>query len=146
MKLSTESTVLPITQSIEIVQYCSSLHHNYVPQIYSESFGEEPWSDNWEDFDKFDPNGVFLAISVINNTPVGFIISFKKWDLGYISVVAVLPAYRRKGIATALIRSAVYYLKSLNLSEIMIDVETTNMPALNAYENFGFRIIETFED
>ncbi len=62
MELSIRSQVPTAPQSIEIIRYCSFLHRNHIPQIYSESFGEEPWTDDWEDFDKFDPNGVFLAI------------------------------------------------------------------------------------
>jgi len=67
-------------------------------------------------------------------------------DFGYISVVAVMPEYRRRGVASALISTAIRYLKSLGLSLVKIDVYTTNTPAIEAYTKLGFQVIDAFEE
>ncbi len=76
-----------------VVEYCPPLHHSRIPLIYAEAFGEKPWPDDWDDFDEFDPTGVFLAADPATDETMGYVISFRRKDLGYISVLAVLPAY-----------------------------------------------------
>lgn len=130
----------------QIISYCPSLHHDKIPLIYSASFKEKSWGSDWDNFPEFDPNGVFLAINIETNEPIGYVISFKRGNFGYISVVAVIHKWQRRGVASALIRAAVQHFLSSKIKKIKIDVEETNIPAIKVYEKIGFIVIETFKD
>lgn len=146
LELSANLVSLQQSGSVQLLSYDRSLHHDKIPQIYAESFDDDPWPDNWDEIDEFDPGGVFLATTDENNNELtGFVICFKKSYFGYISVVAVRPDYRRRGIATALIVEAVQYLRSLGLSKIRIRVEATNKTAIQVYKKLGFEFIEIDE-
>ena len=94
----------------------------------------------------FDPNGAFVAADERTAEVVGYVLSFRRRDQGYISVVAVAPGWRRQGIGAALVRTAVNYLRGLGLQTIKIDAYADAAPAVNLYSKLGFRIEETFED
>jgi ribosomal protein S18 acetylase RimI-like enzyme len=53
--------------------------------------------------------------------------------------VAVFPQYQRKGIASALLDTAVLQAKDSGLSKLALEVEIGNEPAITCYERFGFR-------
>jgi len=133
-------------ESTRIVAYCPSLHRGRIPLIYAEAFGEKPWPDDWDDFDEFDPKGIFLATDPPTDKIIGYVISFRRKDFGYISVLAVLPTYRRQGIASALIKTAIQYLRSLGVSAVRVDVHVTNTPAIQAYKKLGFEVVDTFKE
>ena len=130
----------------QIISYCPSLHHDKIPLIYSASFKEKSWGSDWDNFPEFDPNSVFLAVDIKTDEPIGYVISFKRDNFGYISVVAVIPKWQRRGVASTLIKTAVQHFHSLKIKTIKIDVEETNILAIKVYEKIGFIVIETFED
>lgn len=146
MELSDDHTRLGQSKSVQIVNYEHSLHHDQIPQIYAEAFDDAPWPDNWDDIEEFDPNGMFLATDGNRSKLAGFVICFKRRHFGYISVVAVRPGFRRKGIATALILEAIRYLHSLGLSKIQIRVDVTNTPAIQVYKKLGFEIMSESDE
>lgn len=55
-----------------------------------------------------------------------------------IANVAVDPAYRRRGIATALTNSAIEHAKNRGASEIWLHVRSENEAAQNLYQSLGF--------
>jgi SAM-dependent methyltransferase len=126
----------------QILSYRADRHREFVPTLYAESFGEDPWPADWDRFDEFDPQGVFLAVDAHTQNPVGFAICFQRRDLGYISVVAVIPTHRRRGIASALVTAAIDYLHSLGLTTVRIDAYEESTPAVRTYEQLGFRVFD----
>lgn len=54
---------------------------------------------------------------------------------GYIEFVSVKKDYRRKGVATALIKES---LKLSNYNDYVLDVTNVNISAINCYNNLGF--------
>jgi ribosomal protein S18 acetylase RimI-like enzyme len=133
-------------KGIELVPYQADRYHDQIPMLYGEAFGEAPWAGDWDKFDEFDPEGVCLAIATQTQRAIAFIVSFQRQDYGYISVVAVTPAYRRRGLATALIQRAAAHWQSKGLTTLRIDVHADNLPAARAYEKLGFRVYETREE
>lgn len=130
---------------IKVVPYSRAGHHDAIRRIYSEAFDENPWPANWDVFEEFDAKGVFLAVHTPSAKPVGYVISFRRGDFGYISVVAVLSAFRHQGIASGLLQAAIEYLRSLNLNTVKVDVYVTNTSAVEAYKKTGFQVVEIFE-
>lgn len=60
---------------------------------------------------------------------------------GGITNVAVLPEYRRKGIASALISEMIKKANELSLDLLTLEVRRSNTAARALYNKFGFEII-----
>lgn len=69
---------------------------------------------------------------------VGFILSRRAADEAEILTVAVLPAERGCGLASALVRRHLSRLAALGVARLFLEVEDGNRPALRLYERAGF--------
>lgn len=84
-----------------------------------------------------DDNHVFLA-ATDGGRVLGYVGMMFVLDEGYISNVAVAPAFRRRGIADALITELLRRADALSLSFVTLEVREHNIPAISLYENCGF--------
>jgi ribosomal-protein-alanine N-acetyltransferase len=57
---------------------------------------------------------------------------------GDIDNVAVLPAYRNMGIASALLKALLELGRESGLEEFTLEVRVSNVPAIKVYEKVGF--------
>ncbi|EMG48315.1 N-acetyltransferase catalytic subunit, putative [Candida maltosa Xu316] len=58
---------------------------------------------------------------------------------GYIGMLVIEQQYRKKGIASNLVKLTIENMKSKDdVDEIMLETEVINQGALNLYESFGF--------
>ncbi len=75
--------------------------------------------------------------AVIGDEMVGFIAGDIKprEDLAWIATIGVLPAYRRQGIAAALLTACE---SRLNVGRVRLSVRTENRPAQGLYASFGY--------
>ncbi len=64
----------------------------------------------------------------------------QKQKIGYTEYIFVCPPWRRRGIATAMITSALQYLKDHEIKFAQLQVKTDNRDALHLYEKLGFVI------
>ncbi len=119
-----------------IIHYKKEIHHSLIPQLYAEGFGDKPWGSDWNKWDFFDPEGVFLAL--VSGRYAGFVISYERDGNGHISVLTVLPEFRGRGIAEDLIVCASDYLFDRKFKKISINVEEDNEAALELYRKLGF--------
>ncbi len=62
-----------------------------------------------------------------------------------ISHLAVFEAFRRKGIARALLDKAILCAREASLSRVVLEVEIGNTPAIQLYEGVGFKTQFTTE-
>jgi ribosomal-protein-alanine N-acetyltransferase len=62
---------------------------------------------------------------------------------GHIISVAVLPQYRRKGLANQMLIEALDALKNADAEECYLEVRESNISAINLYEQIGFIKIRT---
>jgi len=60
---------------------------------------------------------------------------------GFIADVAVAPAWRRRGVARALLQQAEQYARSRALTYLGLYVRETNQPARTLYERLGFQAL-----
>jgi len=60
-------------------------------------------------------------------------------QMGWVANLAVEPAYRRRGLATALVRQAGRWAKEQNLHSLLVEATTKNYPAIGFYQKLGFR-------
>jgi GNAT superfamily N-acetyltransferase len=80
---------------------------------------------------------------VVGNTTVSRSSSGSHW---IISNVAVLPEYRRRGIARAMVEAAIDYADAHHGTRIMLQVRSDNLAAIRLYEVLGFRYVESLTE
>ena len=117
-----------------------------VPAVYGAAFGKPPWPDDWDRFTAFDPHGVFIAEARATGEAVGFVVCFRRGGIGYVSVLAVVPGWRRLGVGRTLLRSAITYLRPLGPGGVEVDAFVDAAPAVSLYRACGFEVIRTYAD
>ena len=146
MGLAAEPPVASVPHGVAVRPYASDRDHARVPEVFAAAFGAPPWPDDCDQFPEFDPHGVFVAEALATSEAIGFVTCFRRGGFGYVSVLAVVPGWRRRGVARALLGSAVAYLRSLGLAAVEVDAFTDAGPAVALYRACGFEVLRTYED
>ena len=101
-------------------------------------FPEEPWSRDMvaAEFSGLNPTRYFAA------EEDGRIVAYAGvWDIppeGYITNVAVLPEYRRRGVASQVLQTMIDECLAEGVTDITLEVRVSNDPAIALYRSFGF--------
>jgi GNAT superfamily N-acetyltransferase len=77
------------------------------------------------------------AVALANISTQG---NSRRW---YIGNVAVLPGYRRRGLARKLVEACINYALHRNAEAVLLDVISGNLPAYQLYETLGFEHFQT---
>ena len=80
----------------------------------------------------------FLAAETADGEVLGYVGMTYVIDEGYISNVAVVPEYRRQGIADGLIAELLSRAGELKLAFVTLEVRKSNAPAIKLYIKAGF--------
>ena len=114
-----------------------------------ELFPYSPWSTAQfkEEFAGI-PTTRFMSVAEDGNTIVGYCGVFVPAPgiEADILTVAVLPAYRRQGIAKEFMRQIEAYAVERQASAMMLEVELTNESAIKLYESLGYKKISVRMD
>ena len=98
-----------------------------------------PWSYDALAEELQNPLAVFyVAEDVEAESAVGYLGMHHILDEGFITNVVVHPAYRRQGIATALLAELETYGKAHDLTRITLEVRASNQKAIALYEQMGY--------
>ncbi|KAJ3568330.1 hypothetical protein NP233_g5785 [Leucocoprinus birnbaumii] len=103
-----------------LVRFCPILppsRHHAQPQAYP----SDPATS--------DPIGVIVCKQSIHRN---------KSNRGYIAMLSVDKNWRKRGIASALVRNSIDAMKEDGVEEIVLETEYDNHPALSLYESLGF--------
>jgi mycothiol synthase len=88
------------------------------------------------------PNGYFFAVDSATGIEVGTSRARRDFigaePVGYVGTVGVLPEYRGRGIAEALVLQTLLYIRSRGLTSATLFVEDGNQPARALYEKVGW--------
>lgn len=122
-----------------------------IVRIESESF-PQPWP--YTAFDRFLGEDGFLVATTDDETIIGYVVAdvtpnFGR-DIGHVKDIAVHPAYRGKGVGSALLNRALSILASNGARSVKLEVRESNEDAQRLYERFGFdrlrRVSEYYDD
>ncbi len=111
-------------------------HVDGIAAIERESFSR-PWTKEGIAAELDSKTAVFFVASE-GGCAVGYIGFHVILDEGYMANLAVLPQYRRRGIARALLEEAVRYCENNGVSFLSLEVRRSNTPAIDLYRSFGF--------
>lgn len=107
-----------------------------IVDIAKESF-TKPWSAK-SFLEELKQSKTVFKVAQVDEEIVGYIIVRVILDEAEILSLAVRKSFRRKGIATALLKETILKLRG-NVSSIYLEVRISNHEAINLYKNFGFK-------
>jgi len=81
----------------------------------------------------------FLLVSEALGEITGFLMARQAADEAEILNLAVHPANRRTGVATALLNAALENFRVLNATRLFLEVRESNAPAIAFYQKHAFR-------
>ena len=91
--------------------------------------------------DFFSVEGTFAFLVEAMEKPVAMMVYRVAFEQVDVLTLAVLPAWRKQGIAKFLVEKMLENCKELGARKILLEVEIGNEPALKLYENIGFKHI-----
>lgn len=83
------------------------------------------------------PGGAVLVCEG-HGQPVGFLAARQAADEAEILNIAVRPDFRRRGIASALLRAALNEFRRSAVARVFLELRESNLPARALYERHGF--------
>ena len=96
-----------------------------------------PWSEKSVVSELENPLSLWI-VAVDDNIVVGYVGSQSVMGEADMMNLAVLPEYRRKGIAEKLVSSLIQELSKNNVSSLTLEVRASNAPAITLYEKLDF--------
>lgn len=97
----------------------------------------DPWSEKSIASEVENPLSYWL-VADDNGTIAGYVGSQSVLDGADMMNLAVAPAYRRKGIAQALVNALAEHLQGNGVIALLLEVRVSNEPAIALYEKMGF--------
>ena len=89
---------------------------------------------------EMDNSKAYYLVMEENNQIIGYGGFWKIFDEGHFTNLAILPAYRNKGLGKKLIEAMLNYARTLGISKVTLEVREKNENALRAYKSLGFYI------
>ncbi len=99
-----------------------------------------PWSEN-SFMRELHKTRSIPKVAELDNVVVGYVCIDYVMDEGHILNLAVHSAYRKRGIAAALVEDAVEELKLKGCRAVYLEVRASNHAARKLYGNIGFSVI-----
>ena len=96
----------------------------------------DPWSESALREELGNPCARFL-VALYDGEVAGYLGCHHIAGEGFIANIAVLPAYRRRGIARALVQAA----QAKPLSRLTLEVRASNEAAIALYRSLGFKVL-----
>ncbi len=100
------------------------------------TLGEEAWTAEGIT-DTVNSNGAYLVVTE-NGEYRGHGGFTRVLDEYYITNICVLPSYRRRGIASLILKTMIDFGREQNGAFITLEVRESNLSAIKLYEKFGF--------
>ncbi len=115
-------------------------HLSAVAELERVCFPADPWSEALYRAAQDNPAVAVLLALGEDGALLGYAVLSTVLDEGNLDNIAVAPAYRRQGVADALL-SVVTGFGREHLSRLMLEVRASNAPAIALYEKYGFAAV-----
>lgn len=99
-----------------------------------------PWSKNMFLGDVDNPNAYYILI-INDDRVIGYCGLYMVLDESSITNIAVHPDFRRKGLATLMLRNIFEYCLKASISFVTLEVRESNTDAIKLYMDNGFEIV-----
>lgn len=122
-----------MTQKADVVPVSKDMIHD----IYciAEKCFSDPWSESLFESAFEHPDSCFFGVQV-NDTLAGYIVVQKMGDVMSVDDIAVLPDFRRLGIAKQLIEKA---HEKFSGYDFILEVRESNLAAVSLYIKLGYK-------
>jgi ribosomal protein S18 acetylase RimI-like enzyme len=80
-----------------------------------------------------------MYVADIDSVAAGFVMTGYDGHRGWIYQLAVLPEYRRHGIGSQLIETALAHLETVGCRKVNLQIRADNTDVVDFYESIGFR-------
>ena len=116
------------------------MSREHIPQIaqLEKLCFSAPWSEAMLEEELFNPQASFLVAEDEEGRVVGYAGLHVVLDEGYINNIAVGEAYRRQGVASALLDVFLRFAEANALAFLTLEVRASNAPAIALYAGHGF--------
>ncbi|MBS7623476.1 ribosomal protein S18-alanine N-acetyltransferase [Candidatus Bathyarchaeota archaeon] len=140
MNLTSEVTLRRFTNAD--LEEVMNINRCCLPENYSANFYLDIYRNCPDAFVVAEAQGRLVGY-VMCRTESGFsdFVRMRPVRKGHIVSVAVMPEYRRLGIARSLMSSAIAALSTYGCSEAFVEVRVTNEPAIQLYRKVGFEVV-----
>jgi mycothiol synthase len=149
--------VLELPEGLTLVQWTPERVKMFF-RVYQDAFRERPGFPNWTEdvwrhnFAGSSEFGADLSLLALDGAePAGFAICHVESDEeegsgsgGWIAQMGVRPAWRGRGLGSALLSEAMHRFRSKGLRWAMLEVNTNNPRARRFYERLGFEHRKTY--
>ena len=98
-----------------------------------------PWSRSMFATELAKPSSLSLGAVNESGELVGYLVLSRYVDAWHVMNVAVAPDWRRRGVATALLRRLLDETRHDGQRGYTLEVRVSNVGAISLYERFGFR-------
>jgi ribosomal-protein-alanine N-acetyltransferase len=98
----------------------------------------DPWSEN-SFREALDSPWSFGLVAYSGTVIAGYLIGREVAGTGEVLNLAVSPEFRRRGVARALLRAGITYLRKRRVEEVYLEVRESNRSAQALYLSAGFR-------
>jgi ribosomal-protein-alanine N-acetyltransferase len=99
------------------------------------SWNEKLFRDEW-----YLEHSFILAV-LVQAELLGFLVFHNLIDFGHIVNLAVLPLYRKQGVASWLLAATGAILSEQGVRSVLLEVRESNQAAKQLYQKFRFRVI-----
>ena len=114
-----------------------------LPENYPEGFFRTIFSEFPSGFLVAETNGSIIGYTMSRiETGLSMFSIFHRAKKGHTVSVAVIPGYRRKKVATQLIKESIEAMKEYGANELYLEVRMSNITAVKLYESLDFKIVK----
>lgn len=128
--------MMPKTDMNLLITKMAEKHIDSVSEIEKVCFSS-PWSPEGLR-EELENNQAKFLVAEFDNQAVGYIGVQEICGEAYVTNLAVLPDFRKKGIGRALLAKAAEGAKSRGCAFITLEVRKSNIPAISLYSSMGF--------
>lgn len=108
--------------------------------IEKKSFAD-PWSQRLFRETLLFPHSVNFVLESPGGEVVGYLNLYLIAQEGHLLNLAIHPAWRRQGLATAMLAHTIQYLRQRQALQLFLEVREKNQSAIGLYRKLGFEVV-----